>query len=244
MKKTAEKDIYHSPRLYFEGELRQGMSIPLPEQPSHYLKNVMRREIGDKIRLFNQASGEFLCTISDILKKNCIVTCDEQIREPRINPNTRHLYFSPLKKDKMDFLTEKAVELGVTHLHPVLFERSVIRDIKEDRIKSQIIEASEQCERLDIPNLLPLQKLDQLLKKHPDACPLYAAIERQESIKLLHEIHIFPSHCALLIGPEGGLTNEEIAMLQKHSFITPVTFGDRILRAETAALYGLSLMMR
>jgi 16S rRNA (uracil1498-N3)-methyltransferase len=152
-----------------------------------------------------------------------------------------HLFFSPLKKDRNDMLIEKAVELGVTHFHPVLFSRSIVRDIKPDRITAQIIEAAEQCERLSIPILHPLRDFKKALSDWNADIPLMAAIERMDAVHL-SRIDLKSMKTGLCIGPEGGITPEETDILGTKTFVTPVSLGPNILRAETAVFYGVTIL--
>ncbi len=221
--------------------LKLGGDIILPEEQSHYLKNVLRREVGDYIRLFNQEDGEWVGSITALQKKHIIIHIDKQSRLPQILSHEIHLIFSPLKKDRMDMLIEKSVELGVTHLHPVLFARSIVREIKSERVKAQIIEAAEQCERLSIPHLAPLKEFKKGLNEWNTDIPLFAAIERTDVIKL-SDVTPKSDKMALCIGPEGGITPEEIEILGTKKYVTPVSLGDNILRAETAVFYGVSVL--
>lgn len=138
-------------------------------------------------------------------------------------------------------MVEKAVELGATHLHPVLTRHTEVRHINADRLLQQIIEAAEQCERLDVPCLTPLAPLDALLGAWPDDVPMLACLERRGGAALL-DTSVSGGSCAVLIGPEGGFTAEEAAGLERQRGIIPVSLGPRILRSETAALYALSVI--
>ncbi len=221
--------------------LKLGVDIILPEEQSHYLKNVLRRDVGNTIRLFNQEDGEWLGSITTVQKKHIIIHIERQIRPIEERKQDIHLLFSPLKKERMDMLIEKSVELGVTHLHPVLFARSIVREIKPERVKAQIIEAAEQCERLSIPHLTPLKEFKKVLNEWNTDIPLFAAIERTDAIKL-SDVTPKSDKMALCIGPEGGISDEESNFLLSHKFITPVSLGKNILRAETAVFYGLSVL--
>ena len=143
----------------------------------------------------------------------------------------------------MDFLIEKAVELGVTHLHPVLTEHTEVRKLNEDRIKTQIIEAAEQCERLDIPTIYPLLPLHDVLKTIGTDIKILAGIERQEHAPYIANINIdYP--VAALVGPEGGFSPDEISLLKTIDNMTFVSLGQNILRAETASLKFLSCIQK
>ncbi len=236
--------IFHNlPRLYCPLALGKGATFALPEDQSHYLRNVLRKTIGDSVRLFNDKNGEWVAKISTESKKSITLTIEEQIRPPEISTSEIHLIFSPIKKDRNDMVIEKAVELGVTHIHPVLFARTIVRDIKVERVEAQIIEAAEQCERLSLPRLSPLKDLKKLLGEWDKNIPLFAGIERTDAMPLLEAAHgNTTNQSALLIGPEGGITAEEIEFLNSKPFIKAVSLGPRILRAETAVFYGLSIL--
>lgn len=233
---------YHLPRLYVPEPLIEGAEVSLSEAQAHYLKNVMRLGGGADARVFNAANGEWLANLSFPSKKRALALPRRILKSAENIPVRRHLVFSPIKKDRMDWMIEKAVELGVTDLHPVLMRRSVIRDIKPERIEMQIIEAAEQCERMDIPVLHPILSLDKFLQQFSGQSPLYAAIERQENAAVLSGIKV-DGDFAFLVGPEGGFDPEEIELLTAQNFTRPASLGPRILRAETAALFGLSVLI-
>lgn len=235
--------FHNLPRLYSPQDIGQSTILNLSEDQSHYLRNVLRKTIGDGVRLFNAKDGEWVAQISTEAKKFITLTVNEQIRQPETATSEIHLIFSPIKKDRNDMVIEKAVELGVTHIHPVLFSRTIVRDIKVERIEAQIIEAAEQCERLSLPKLSQLKDLKKLLSEWNKDIPLFAGIERTDATPLLEAAQASTAHqSALLIGPEGGITAEEIELLNARLFIKPVSLGPRILRAETASFYGLSIL--
>lgn len=235
--------FHNFPRLYCPQKLAQGITINLTDDQSHYLRNVLRKMIGDGVRLFNDQDGEWVAQITTEAKKFITLTLNEHIRQPQTSQAEIHLIFSPIKKDRNDMIIEKAVELGVTHFHPALFARTIVRDIKIERIEAQIIEAAEQCERLSLPKLLPLKDLKKLLSEWNKDIPVFAGIERTDVVPLLDATKTtMLQKSALLIGPEGGITTEEIELLNSKPFIKPTSFGPRILRAETAVFYGLSIL--
>ena len=211
------------------------LSIPvnLQKEQSHYLKNVLRMSEGDRVRTFNGKDGEWLAALSFEGKKG-ILHPQKQLR-PQLEEPGPWLFFSPLKKSRMEFLVEKAVELGVQKLTPVLTERTIVRTLNMEKIKSHIIEAAEQCERLTIPDLSPPIKLSRVFDVLGNK-NLYFFKERGEKIPLFRG----QAECALLIGPEGGFSAQEIEGLEKSPQIKPVSLGSRILRAETASLAALS----
>ncbi|OIN85582.1 MAG: hypothetical protein AUJ12_08515 [Alphaproteobacteria bacterium CG1_02_46_17] len=233
------------PRLYLSVPLRAGQDVPLPDGQAHYLRHVLRCAEGDLVRVFNAADGEWKAQISFPSKKAVLLQVRDLLRPASdgLQQYTRHLVFSPIKKDRQDWLIEKSVELGVTDFHPVVMNRSVIRDIKEERVRAQIIEASEQCERLDLPTLHPVKNLKQFMQQFDSGSKIYAAIERQDAVFLGDILRKEAVRDATyMVGPEGGFDQEEVAFLSGFSCVCPVSLGPRILRSETAALYGLSLL--
>lgn len=228
------------PRLYVDAELRPGGAVDFPPEQAHYLRSVLRQKPGDVVRVFNRRDGEYGCTLAEVGKKEVQGTADILLRPAEAPPRALHLFFAPIKKARMDMLVEKAVELGATHFHPVLTQNCEVRQINAERLTAQITEATEQCERLDRPALLPLVKLAEI---EPGAIRLFACIERAEDAPpLRHEAAGASGPCGVLIGPEGGFTAAEIERLRAHPHITPVTLGPRTLRAETAALAALLML--
>jgi len=232
-------DLTKSPRVYTDQNLGEGFSLSLDGGVHHYIKNVMRIVPGNAVRIFNGRDGEFVGRIEQSGKKITECTLENRIREQRNARCKIHLLFAPIKKERMDFLIEKAVELGATDLHPVLTQNTDIRKINEERLHQQIIEATEQCERMDITALHPAQNLSDVLKKWPEQLSVYAAIERM-GVESLPRGQACDS--AVLVGPSGGFTEEEKAALVACPFVHPVSLGHNILRSETAAVAALSLM--
>ena len=236
-------DPVHSlPRLYVVGDFVLNQTFLLSDAHAHYLRHVLRRGDASMLRVFNPEQGEFLTRLKHVGKKEVGVTVLEMLRPAAAHLRHIHLFFAPLKKDKMDFLIEKAVELGVTDLHPVLFQRGIVREVKVERINAQIIEAAEQCERMDIPVLHPLLPLLKVAQHWDASLPLLAALERGDYPCMSEVVVGCESDIGYLVGPEGGITPEEVLQLLNIKSIHLVSLGARILRAETAALYGLSLL--
>ncbi len=233
----SKEDYIKLPRLYVDQELKENTIVSFNSDQAHYLKNVMRRKNGDCLRLFNGRDGEWVVLLTTLEKKRAEGVPDKQLYAQPEKTNEVHLIFTPIKKARMDFLIEKAVELGVTHLHPILTQNTETRKINTSRVRQQIIEAAEQCERLAIPVFYDLENLENTLNA-PDIKTLYACIERSKAPKI-SKVTI-EKNTAVLIGPEGGFTKEEKEMLGRHNKILPVSLGDYILRSETAALYALS----
>ncbi|MFP4313804.1 MAG: RsmE family RNA methyltransferase [Alphaproteobacteria bacterium] len=226
-----QKSITKLPRLYTELDLACRQNIELSKDQAHYLKNVMRKEAEDDLRVFNGRQGEWLCTIKDLSKKSAHIEPIEEIRGQKMPARRIHGFFPPIKKNRQDFLIEKAVELGVTDLHPVLMEHSEVRKINEERIRAQIIEASEQCERLDIPLLHPVSDMKEALANL--SFPVLAALERYEGAE---KQACDAKEIGVIVGPEGGFSENEKQFLLQANNIHGISLGENILRAETAFL--------
>ena len=236
-----DDNYFKLPRLYSDNSLIIQEDILLPKEQAHYLKNVMRRTEGDYVRLFNGRDGEVLGVIRALGKKEALVFLQENIKPQVPIAGRVHLLFSPLAKQRMDMVIEKAVELGVTDLHPVLTHRTEHRKVNTARLQAQIIEASEQSERLTLPVLQPLAALYDLCagwsgKGLPDIqwCCERDSIDRKALGYQQAEDQAF------LVGPVGGFDDEEIAFLSQQSYIQPISLGHNILRAETASILCLS----
>ena len=224
-------------RLYLNGEFFPGREIPLSDDHVHYLRTVLRLEAGAQLRVFNGRDGEWLAETGTLEKRRGTVFLRERLHpQPSDGPRIRVL-FAPIKKQRMDFMIEKAVELGATDFYPILTVRTENRHLRPDRVIAQIIEAAEQCERLDLPVLHPSQSLQAVLKVW-DGPTMLACLERAEAPVLSS----FPvaKDCAFLIGPEGGFDAQESEMLKNSAKVQAVSLGGTILRAETAVLFCLS----
>lgn len=244
IKTKAEDDKYYTlPRLYVQDPLGSGKDVALSTAHVHYLRNVLRRTEGDDVRLFNGRDGEWLCALSSLSKKSGIATCTENLREQMTISRRVHIYVSPLKKAPFDVLIQKAVELGATDIHPVLYPRSTTRKVNPERIRAHVTEAAEQCERMDMPVLHDLQSMDAMVKSIAQP-QIFAAIERHDVQPLTQNIIPPDQDVAFVIGPEGGFSDEDIAALNQIKSLKAVSLGPYLLRAETATLMCLSLAIK
>lgn len=230
------KQVYKYPRLYLNAPLGQNAQISLETAQAHYLRNVLRRDVGDMVRVFNGRDGEWLARIDDLGKKNGVLSAQEMLRAQPAQRRSLALYFAPIKKQRMDILIEKAVELGATDLYPVLTNRTENRKISIEKIMAQVIEAAEQCERMDVPRVHEARGLHAAIKGREGV--IYAAIERAQ-VQDLADCRM-DGDVAFLIGPEGGFDSGEIEMISGASNVCAVSLGAHVLRAETAALACLS----
>jgi len=222
------------PRLFIDQALSEGSSVTVD---GNYLAAVLRLGPGDKVKLFDDRSGEWLAEIAEAGRKRVTLTVGERLRERETVPDL-WLVFAPVKRGRIDWLVEKATELGVARLAPVLTRRTVVDRLNLDRLRAHSIEAAEQCERTALPELAEAQKLAALLKAWPAERTLYFADEGGGP-----PFAAAPGPAAILIGPEGGFTDEEREAVRALPQARPVSLGPRILRADTAALAAISLWM-
>jgi len=234
------RENYTLSRLYFDMPLNEGVTLILPKEQAHYLGNVLRKREGDEVRIFNGQNGEWRAEILAMSKKSIEVVVKEQLRMPRYCPDIT-LCFALIRKHRTQFIIEKATELGVRTLQPVLTARTQFPKINIDKARLQVIEAAEQTERLDLPIIEPLIKLDTLLSNWDSKKPLIFADEAGDALPALSALKSLSEPSAILIGPEGGFTPQEREILRGHNFVTAVSLGPRILRADTAALSLLTL---
>ena len=235
---------YKRPRLYTDQELKEGQRISLTQEQAHHLKNVLRLKSEDSVRLFNGEDGEWLGFTEELSKKTNTFRIETHIRPQPVSTNSVSLYFAPIKKHRQDWLIEKAVELGVTDLHIVITQNTAVRSINEKRIVTQIKEAAEQSEQMHLATLHSPISLDNFLgQKNLRPKSLYACLERCDSTKSLEEVKkdALLTRTAIMIGPEGGYTEEEKAKILAHSACIPVSLGNHVLRCETAAIKALIL---
>ena len=227
-------------RIYTKEELIIHKEIVLSEEQTHYLKNVVKYTLGDKLQCFDNKNGEFLCQIKELNKKSTVIEVLQRIKDFTPCPDI-WLLFAPLKKDKTDFVIEKATELGCSRIVPTITTYTNITNIKTARYIAQSIEASEQCRRTDLPDISEPQELKSLLKSWDKSRTLYFMDETLQSEPFYTLLSAdIKNKAAILIGPEGGFSKEELEMLRQQTFSKGATLGPRILRAETAALAALS----
>jgi len=224
-----------TPRIFVPDDLAEGAAIAGTPAHAHYLANVLRRAVGDAVHVFNGRDGEFAARIATLRRDRVSFAVESQLRPQASEPDI-WLVFAPLKRDQTDLLVQKATELGAAALVPVLTERTNTARINADRLHAIAIEAAEQSERLTIPTLHAPRHLPDLLADWPAGRALAAALERTAAPPPARQN-------ALLTGPEGGFTPRELDVLRAHPFIQPVSLGPRILRAETAAIAGLAMLM-
>jgi 16S rRNA (uracil1498-N3)-methyltransferase len=225
-------------RLYCPSPgLETGTELALPEAQAHYLANVLRAELGETCRIFNGYNGEWQAEVTQISKKRVTLTARTQTRPQQAAPDA-WACFALLKRAKTDLVVEKATELGASVIQPIITARTQADHVNLDRLKAIAVEAAEQCERLDIPDIRAPLTVMQLLQTWPER-PLYVADERRASPLLTAAT----GPCALMVGPEGGFTDAELEAIAARPQVRRASLGSRILRAETATIAGLALLI-
>jgi len=233
-------DYIRLPRLYVDQDFTPQGLITLSEGQNHYLRSVLRRNPGDGVRLFNGRDGEFSATLETLDKKAALARLVTPLKaQPAATP-ALHLLFAPIKKTRLEWLLEKAVELGATHLHPVITQNTELRTLNHGRVEMQLIEAAEQCERLTIPHLSPILPLKTVISSWNSTKNVIFCAERADSVPFIGKIIDKNDDIAVLIGPEGGFSAEENEYLTGQPVIQPASLGAQILRSETAVCMALA----
>ncbi len=237
------RENYTLKRLYNESALSKGALLSLPKDQVHYLATVLRMEADQELRLFNGRDGEWRARIKAVSKRAAELEVIECLRSsPRFSdprPSVT-LAFAPVRRHRTAFIFEKATELGVAEFMPILTARTQFPKLNLEKARLQIIEAAEQTERLDVPHVAKPQKLLEWLAQQKET-PLFFADEAGGAEPALKAIRQSQGAATMLIGPEGGFTEEERTALRGHSSVVPISLGPRILRADTAALSVLTL---
>jgi 16S rRNA (uracil1498-N3)-methyltransferase len=230
-------------RLYVDAPLGAGVAVPASEGQAHYLLHVMRAKSGQRVLLFNGRDGEWLAEIS-AGKRSVTLTGLRQTQKQACVPDL-WLLFAPVKKTPADYLTQKATELGVSKLQPVFTRRTIVARINPERLLANAVEAAEQSGRLTVPEIGDAAPLEKILAAWPKQRRLYfcdeagATATAWDASPLAEVADKAPA--AILTGPEGGFDPAERDALRALPFVTPVTLGPRILRADTAALAALAI---
>lgn len=238
------RDI-RSQRLYLRTALAQGAEVPLDRAQANYLVNVLRLSAGAAVRVFNGEDGEWQATLVEAGRKHWRLDIDRQTR-PQPPPGDLDYLFVPLKQARLDYMIEKAVEMGASRLRPVLSQHGQVTRLNADRLAAHAVEAAEQCGLLSVPPIEAPKPLADVIETWP-------AVEDNRRLVFCDEGHgdgdplsvlstLEPGPLAVLIGPEGGFSADERALLRAQPFVTAIPLGPRIMRADTAAVAALALV--
>ncbi len=227
-------------RLYVPDDLAEGATIGLAAGQVHYLRAVMRATPGGIVELFNGRDGAWAAAIDKLTKNACWVSVGEQMRQPAPEPDL-WLLFAPVKGARIDWVAQRATELGVSRLLPVLTERTQMRRVNESRLLANAIEAAEQCERLSVPDVAETARLKTVLAAWPEDRRLLVADETGGGAPIAKDLAENGCPGAVLVGPEGGFSADELDLLRQLPFVTLVGLGPRVLRADTAAIALLAV---
>lgn len=230
-----------APRLFVPDPIFAGQPLRIDGNAAHYLATVMRVAVGGAVILCDDVTGEWAARVVDVGRKAVVVE-PEMLLRPREPVPDFWLCAAPVRKPHFDMVLEKATELGVARIVPVLMRRSVVDKVNGDRARAILTEAAEQCARTALPELADLVPLDRLLRDWPTGRALYFADE-QGGAPAAAAFAAGGPCAALLIGPEGGFDDAERSAIRAHPAAQPVSLGPRILRAETAAIAGAALWM-
>jgi 16S rRNA (uracil1498-N3)-methyltransferase len=227
------------PRLFVRQALGAGARLELDGGPANYLGNVLRLGAGAELLVFDGISGEWLARIAEVGKKRMTLTVERRTRAAETIPDV-WLAFAPVKRAQTDWLVEKATELGAARLIPVMTQRTVAERVRLDRLETIAAEAAEQCGRTVLPQIAEPLPLAKMLDQRDPARRLYFADEAGGD-RVANAFR--PGPALVLIGPEGGFTDDERALVRRTDNAAAISLGPRILRAETAALAALSAYM-
>lgn len=234
-----------STRLFVEAPLGAGLAVEASREQANYLLNVLRRKDGDGLLVFNGRDGEWRAVIGTSGRKSCVLSVEEQTRPQSPLPDVDYL-FAPLKHARLDYMVQKAVEMGAGRLVPVMTRRTQASRVNLERMRANVIEACEQCGVIAVPSVEETATLDTLLARWPserDGRRLIFCDERDDGTSPLPVLAALPrGPLAVLIGPEGGFAPEEREALHALPFVTAIPLGPRILRADTAAVAAMAIV--
>ncbi len=229
-------------RLYVDQVLSEGASVGLDHGRAHFLRSVLRLQRGAYLAVFNGRDGEWLARIDGLGKGWCSLEVLDRRRAPVAEPDL-WLIFAPIKRARLDFLVEKAAELGCSRLLPVITQHTDVARVNTERLAANVREAAEQCERLSLPEVCPPVSFDALLSSLPEDLNLLVCAESGAAQPLADALSArrgAEGPWAVMCGPEGGFAESELDALRLLPFSTMINLGPRVLRADTAALMALA----
>jgi len=233
---------FRSQRLFVNHPLKKDVNFEVAREQANYLLNVMRLKTDDEILIFNGKDGEWRVRVEEMGRKKCKLHSLEQMRSQPENPDLIYC-FAPLKQARLDYMVQKAVEMGAGVLQPVITQYTQVRSLNEKRLAANSVEAAEQCGIISLPEIREPLPLVKLLENLGDETHLIFCDEEAHSLNSIEHLKSLGSkNLALLIGPEGGFSNEEREYLAEHKNVTKLGLGPRILRADTAAVAALAII--
>jgi 16S rRNA (uracil1498-N3)-methyltransferase len=233
---------FDAQRLFVEADLGEGASLTLSRDQANYLRNVLRLNAGDAVLIFNGRDGEWRAELAQSGKRQANLTVLSRTRPQEAGPDIAYL-FAPLKRTRLDYMVQKATEMGVARLCPVLTRRTVAERVNVERMRANAIEAAEQCGILRVPVIDEPAKLERVVAGWEPSRLLIFCDEGSEHADPLAALgRLKQGPLALLVGPEGGFDQAERELLSTQPFVTRISLGPRILRADTAAVAALALV--
>jgi 16S rRNA (uracil1498-N3)-methyltransferase len=238
---------FHSPRLYVASALLSGHTLELDPAQANYLRNVLRLRAGAPVLVFNGRDGEWRATLADRGKRAMSLVVGEQTRSQTI-PLDLHYLFAPLKHARLDYMVQKAVEMGTSCLQPVLTRHTQVTRVNLERMHANAIEAAEQCGILTLPEIVAPISLEQMLaERKPERLLIFCDEDAEvkdplAALAMVRPTTGTPMPLAVLIGPEGGFAEDERTALLRAPNLVRLALGPRILRADTAAVAALALV--
>ena len=230
-----------TPRLHLDAGLEHHREITLERDQAHYLTGVLRLAPGDPVSVFNARDGEWLAYLTDVGKKVVKIRCERQVSAVILPPDIDYC-FAPLKHARLDYVVQKATELGARRLRPVMTQRTIAERVNLERMRANVVEAAEQCNLVFVPDVTEPVKLPALMLAWPKDRALVYCDETAAIASPLDALRPLKAPAAVLIGPEGGFTDEENALLKSLPFVTAISLGPRIMRADTAAVAAMTLV--
>jgi len=233
---------FNAHRLFVEARLAAGAPVACSAEQANYLRNVLRLGGGEPVLVFNGRDGEWRARLAEVGKRGAALIVEAQVRPQEGGPDIDYL-FAPLKRARLDYLVQKATEMGVARLRPVLTRHTMPERVNIERMRANAIEAAEQCGILRIPEVHAPEKLERVVAGwDADRTLIFCdeGSDQRDPLATLGKLR--PGPLALLIGPEGGFADAERELLSSKPFVTRIALGPRILRADTAAVAALALL--
>lgn len=229
-------------RLFVDAALVEGCTVACTPAQTNYLRNVLRLKAGSSVLVFNGRDGEWRAELLDLGKRAAGLLVAKQVRGQQDGPDLDYL-FAPLKRARLDYMVEKATEMGAARLRPVLTRRTVTERVNLERMRAHAIEAAEQCGILRLPTIQAPETLERVVADWDAARPLvFCDEDSDETCPFTALARVEPGPIAVLIGPEGGFDPAERELLSSQPFVTRISLGPRVLRADTAAVAALALV--